>query len=140
MNSTSGPITPTPPTPRPAGSLAAQAEAVELARVAATAADEKQATDIIVLDVSQILAITDAFVIASANNRRLVRSVAESIEEQIKLFLDRAPLRTEGLSEQQWVLLDYGDVVIHVFSDEMRAFYEIERLYMDAPKIEWAAV
>ena len=60
------------------------------------------------------------------------------LEEQIKLFCERAPLRTEGLSEQQWVLLDYGDVVVHVFSDEMRAFYEIERLYMDAPKIDWA--
>ncbi len=119
-------------------STTAQPEAIEVARVAATAADEKQATDIVVLDVSQILAIADAFVIVSANNRRLVRSVAESIEEQIKLFCERAPLRTEGLSEQQWVLLDYGDVVIHVFSDEMRAFYEIERLYMDAPKIDWA--
>ncbi len=119
-------------------SATAQAEAIELARVAAVAADEKQATDIVVIDVSQILAITDAFVITSANNRRLVRSVAESIEEQVKLFCDRAPLRTEGLSEQQWVLLDYGDVVVHVFSDEMRAFYEIERLYLDAPKLEWA--
>ncbi len=116
----------------------AQPEAIELARIAAAAADDKHATDILVIDVSEILAITDAFVIASANNRRLVRSVAEAIEEQVKLTCDRAPLRTEGLGEQQWVLLDYGDVVVHVFSDEMRAFYEIERLYRDAPTIEWA--
>ena len=72
-----------------------------MARVAATAADEKQATDIVVLDVSEILAIADAFVIVSANNRRLVRSVAESIEEQIKLFCERVPLRTHGCGDQQ---------------------------------------
>lgn len=112
-------------------------EALTAARLAAAVADDRKATDILVLDVSRILAIADAFVIATANNRRLVRTVAEAVEERLKVDLDRAPLRTEGLGEQQWVLLDYGDLVVHVFSTEMRAFYEIERLYRDAPRIEW---
>ena len=121
-------------------SVAAHTEALELACAAAQVADDKKGTDILVLDVAEILSIADAFVIASASNRRLVRTVAEAIEAQLKVTSERAPLRVEGMGEQQWVLLDYGDVVVHVFSDEMRAFYEIERLYRDAPRVAWASV
>lgn len=105
--------------------------------LAAQTIDEKQGTDIVVLEVSSVLAITDYFVITSASNTRLVRTLAESVEEQLHLQAGIRPIRVEGLREPSWVLLDYGDLVVHVFSDEMRAFYEIERLYRDVPSVDW---
>jgi ribosome-associated protein len=110
-----------------------------LACIAARAADDKKADDTIVLEVGPLLAITDYFVIASASNRRLVRTIVDSIEDAVREQLGRSPLRIEGLTEQQWVLIDFGDVVVHVFTDEMRAYYEIERLYRDVPRVDWAA-
>lgn len=104
---------------------------------AARAADDKQGTDTIVLPVGDVLGITEYFVVTGASNRRLVRAVAEEIEERVREVCGRSPGRTEGHREQQWVLLDYGDVVVHVFLDEVRQFYEIERLYKDVPRIEW---
>jgi ribosome-associated protein len=112
--------------------------ALELALVAARAADAKKAEHTLVLAVGDVLAITDYFVIASAGNRRLVKAVVDAVEDAVRDQLERNPIRTEGASEQQWVLLDYGDVVIHVFAEEIRMYYEIERLYRDVPKIEWA--
>lgn len=114
-----------------------RAAAHELAKVAAHAADAKKAMDTLILDVGDVLAITEAFVVTSAGNRRQVRTIAEAVEEEAKILLDRAPVRTEGLDDLQWVLLDYGDVVVHIFADETRRFYEIERLYRDAPRIAW---
>lgn len=112
-------------------------DALNVAKVAARAADDKQATNTIVVPVGEILGITEYFVITGASNRRLVRAVAEEIEERVREVCGRSPGRTEGHREQQWVLLDYGDVVVHVFLDEVRQFYEIERLYKDIPRIEW---
>ena len=112
--------------------------AIELAKVAARAADEKKAEHTLVLDVGDILQITDCFVITSANNRRLVKAIVDAVEEAVREQCGRSPLRIEGASEQQWVLVDYGDVVVHVFAEEIRTFYEIERLYRDAPQVEWA--
>lgn len=110
----------------------------DLAIVAARAADEMKATDTLVIEVGPILAITEYFVITSASNRRLVRAVSDDVEVKVREATGRSPLRVEGAREQQWVLIDYGDIVVHVFSDETRSFYEIERLYRDAPVIEWA--
>ncbi len=110
-----------------------------LARVAAIAADDKQGTDTVILAVGSVLAITEYFVITSAGNRRQVRTIAESVEEACKDQLGRGPNRVEGLGQQEWVLLDFGDVVVHVFADETRRFYEIERLYRDAPRLTWEA-
>lgn len=110
---------------------------VELARTCARAADDKKGESTLVLAVGEVLAITEYFVITSASNRRLVRTLVDSIEEAVRAEHGRSPLRVEGVSEQQWVLVDYGDVVVHVFSDEMRAYYEIERLYRDVPKVDW---
>ena len=110
----------------------------DLAIVAARAADDMKATDTLVLEVGPILAITEYFVITSASNRRLVRAVSDDVEAKVREATGRSPLRVEGAREQQWVLIDYGDIVVHVFSDETRSFYEIERLYRDAPVIEWA--
>lgn len=110
-----------------------------LALLAARTADDRKASDIVVLDVAAVLTITDYFVIASASNGRLVRNVAEEIEKSAKEQLGRAPIRTEGAREAQWTLLDYGDVVVHVFHQETREFYEIERLYGDVPRVPWQA-
>ena len=116
----------------------AAAAARELACVAARAADDKKADHTLVLAVGDVLSITDYFVITSASNRRLVKTVVDAVEEAVRLELGRSPLRSEGVSEQQWVLVDYGDVVVHVFAEEIRTYYEIERLYRDVPKVAWA--
>ena len=112
--------------------------ALELAVVAARAADAKKAEHTLVLAVGDVLAITDYFVIASAGNRRLVKAVVDAVDDAVREQLGRNPIRSEGTTEQQWVLLDYGDVVVHIFEEEIRMYYEIERLYRDVPKIEWA--
>jgi ribosome-associated protein len=109
----------------------------DLACLAARAADEMKATDTLVLSVGPVLAITEYFVITSASNRRLVRAVADDVEHKVRVATGRSPLRVEGAREQQWVLIDYGDIVVHIFSDETRSFYEIERLYRDSPVIDW---
>lgn len=108
-----------------------------LAISAARAADAKKGDDVLVIDVGDVLAITGLFVVVSASNRRLVSTLADAVEADVRAQLGRSPIRVEGLKEQQWVLLDYGDVVVHVFVDEARRFYEIERLYRDRPRLEW---
>ena len=113
-------------------------ESQSLAITAARAADDKKADDTIVLDVGELLQITEYFVVTGASNRRLVRTIVDSIDEAVRDQHGRSPIRIEGLTEQQWVLIDYGDVVVHVFTHETRTYYEIERLYRDVPKIEWA--
>lgn len=112
-------------------------ESQMLASLAARTADDKKADDTLVLEVGNLLSITEYFVVTSASNRRLVRTIVDSIEEVVKEQLGRSPLRSEGLSEQQWVLVDYGDVIVHVFTEETRAYYEIERLYRDVPRLDW---
>jgi|SRR6056297_2539650 len=109
----------------------------QLAISAAQTASDLKAADVVVLDVGDVLSITGYFVIASASNSRLVRGVVDEIEAMAKSEFGRAPVRTEGVREQQWALIDYGDVVVHVFLESVREFYEIERLYMDAPRVEW---
>ena len=108
-----------------------------LARAIARTADDKKGDDIVVLDVGEVLAIAGWFVIVSASNSRLVESLAGDVEAAAKAELGRSPVRTEGHREKQWILLDYGDVVVHVFHKEMRDFYEIERLYGDVPRLKW---
>ncbi|MEO5898943.1 MAG: ribosome silencing factor [Ilumatobacteraceae bacterium] len=114
-----------------------EVSSITLARTAARAADDKKGNDIVVFAVGDVLAITEYFVITSASNRRLVRTLVDEIETAVKLAHGRSPLRIEGITEQQWVLIDFGDVVVHVFSDEIRAYYEIERLYRDVPRVDW---
>ncbi|MFK8024321.1 MAG: ribosome silencing factor [Ilumatobacter sp.] len=109
-----------------------------LALLAARTADEKKGDDVVVLEVGDVLAIAGYFVIVSAPNGRLVEALADDIETVAKAELGRPPVRTEGHREKQWVLIDYGDVVVHVFHKEMRDFYEIERLYGDVPRVPWA--
>ncbi|HEV3354417.1 MAG TPA: ribosome silencing factor [Acidimicrobiales bacterium] len=105
---------------------------------AARAASAKKAENIVVLDVGEVLSITDAFVITSGNNRRQVLTIAEEVEAQVKEIGGPSPIRVEGLTDAQWVLLDYGDFVVHVFLDEVRRYYDLERLWADAPVIQWS--
>ena len=114
-------------------------ESQALACTAARAADDKKADDTIVLSVGELLNITEYFVVTSAPNRRLVRTIVETIEEEVRDRHGRSPIRVEGLTELQWVLMDFGDVVVHVFTDETRQYYEIERLYRDVPRVAWQA-
>jgi ribosome-associated protein len=107
------------------------------ARTAAQAASAKGGDETVIIEVGAVLAITDAFVITSGRNSRQVKTIAEEVEARLKSDGGIAPLRTEGLSDSQWVLLDYGDLVVHVFLDETREFYDLERLWSDAPRVAW---
>ena len=112
-------------------------ERAQLACLAARAASSKQAANPLVLDVGAVLAITDFFVIASAPNTRLVRTIVEEVERQATEAGGPKPRRIEGLDDARWVLMDYGDFVVHVFLEETRAYYELERLWADVPRVEW---
>ena len=115
-------------------------DARERAGIAARAAADKQGADIVVLDVGEIIAITEAFVIVSANNTRQVRTIVDEVELAIKVLgdnPDEGPRSVEGLEDGSWVLMDYGDIIIHVFLAETRAYYDLERLWADAPRIDW---
>ena len=112
--------------------------ALELARVIAGIADAEHGSNVLVLEVGDVLGVTEYFVIVSASNRRLVHTLVDQVEVQTREQTGRSPLRSEGVRENQWVLVDYGDVVVHVFLAEVREFYEIERLYTDVPKVDWS--
>ncbi len=109
----------------------------EWARTAARAASAKGGEETVIIEVGAVLAITDAFVISSGRNTRQVKTIAEEVEAKLKSEGGISPLRVEGLGDSQWVLLDYGDLVIHVFLDETREFYDLERLWSDAPRVAW---
>jgi ribosome-associated protein len=110
----------------------------DVAIAAARAAADKQATDILVLDVSKIIVITDHFVICTASTQRQIRTVIDAVEEALR-DMGVKPLRREGEPEAGWWLLDYVDVVVHVFGEEEREYYELERLWSDAPTVAWEA-
>jgi ribosome-associated protein len=109
--------------------------ATELITVAAQAAADKLAHDIIAYDVSDVLSITDAFLLASAPNDRQVRAILDGIEEEINRKLGVKPVRREGERDGRWVLLDYVDIVVHVQHSEERVFYALERLWKDCPQL-----
>ena len=116
----------------------AAADGVTRAQIAARAADAKKGEDILVLDVADIIGIVDYFVITAASNTRLVRTIVEEIERQVFEQAGDKPRAVEGLRDASWVLLDYGDLVVHVFLTETREFYGLERLWADADRFEWA--
>lgn len=108
----------------------------DVALAAARAAATKQAEDVVVMDVSELIVITDLFVICSAGTQRQVKSVIEAVEDGIRALGVR-PVRREGEDGAGWWLLDYVDVVVHVFGIEERAYYDLERLWRDAPRVAW---
>jgi ribosome-associated protein len=105
--------------------------------VAARAAWAKGGEDTIILSVGEVLVITDAFVITSGANPRQVRTIAEEVEEQVKRAGGPAPLRIEGLDDAAWVLMDFGDFVVHVMRADVRDFYQLERLWSDSEAWSW---
>lgn len=107
------------------------------AAVAARAAEDKNGEETVILAVGSLLSVTDAFVITSASNSRQVRTIVDEIEERVKKLGGPGPLRIEGLDDATWVLMDYGDFVVHVFGTEARAFYALEGLWADADQWEW---
>ena len=115
--------------------MTASDRAIELARAAAAAASDKLATDVVALDVSDHLVITDVFVVASAPNDRQVRSIVDAVEERLQA-LGAKPVRREGEREGRWVLIDFGEVVIHVQHTDERQYYSLERLWRDCPPID----
>ena len=117
--------------------MTATEHALELVHAAARAASDKLAQKIIAFDVSEQLAITDAFVLASATNDRQVKAIVEGIEDALR-EIGAKPIRREGERDGRWVLIDYGDIVVHVQHEEERTFYSLERLWRDCPAIPLA--
>ena len=112
-------------------------ETIDLARAAADALDDKKAADVVLLDVADLLQITGVFVIATGSSNRQVKSLADEVTDKLKERFERKPARKEGVTEGEWVLLDYGDVIVHVFQPDTRSFYDLERLWGDAPRVTW---
>jgi ribosome-associated protein len=107
------------------------------AATAAEAADSKLGQDTVVLAMTELFGVVDAFVITSAPNSRHVRTLVEEIERSVKEFHQMAPVRVEGLQDATWVLMDYGDFIVHVFLQETREYYDLEHLWSGAPRVEW---
>jgi ribosome-associated protein len=115
--------------------MTATVEAIDMATVAASAAASKLADDIVVIDVSGQLAITDCFVIASASNERQVNAIVDEVEEKMRRA-GYKPARREGAREGRWTLLDYIDIVVHIQRQDERDFYALDRLWRDCPVVE----
>jgi ribosome-associated protein len=109
---------------------------VARARVAVDAAAEKKGADLAILDVGDVLSIIDLFVLVSASNARQVRTIVDEVEKALTEHDDSKPISVEGLADASWVLLDYGDIVVHVFLDETRSYYDLDRLWGDVPRID----
>jgi ribosome-associated protein len=118
--------------------VTATQRAIDLARAAASAAEDKLATKVVALDVSDQLALTDVFVLASAPNDRQVRAIVDNVEERLHELKAR-PVRREGEREARWVLIDFGDIVVHVQHEDEREYYALERLWKDCPAIDLSA-
>jgi ribosome-associated protein len=115
-----------------------ETEIVARSRIAARAADAKKAHDIVILDVGEIMGIVESFVITSAPNSRLVRAIVDEVERELFERTGDKPRAVEGLRDASWVLLDYGDLVVHVFLTETREYYDLERLWGDVARVPWA--
>lgn len=112
-------------------------EIARWAREAAIAADDKLATDPVIIDVGDVFSVTDFFVIASGSNPRQVNAIVEEIEERLTRIGGPKPVRVEGKEEREWVLMDYGAFVVHVFLQSQRDFYQLEKLWGDRPRVDW---
>lgn len=108
------------------------------AMVAARAADDKLASNTLLLDVGEVIGITDFFVVTAGTNPRQVRAIANNIEQEMARAGGPKSLRREGHDTFEWVLIDFGGFICHVFVEEHRAYYELERLWGDRPRLEWA--
>ena len=119
--------------------MTATDRALELAKIAAVAAEDKIAEQVMAIDVSSQLALTDVFVLASADNERQVGAIVDEIEDRLR-EAGAKPLRREGEREGRWVLIDFGDIVVHVQHADEREFYSLERLWKDCPEIDLSTI
>jgi ribosome-associated protein len=106
--------------------------------VAARAAESKSGESTAILAMGELLGLTDAFVITSGRNSRQVKTIVDEVERQVGEGTGRKPVRVEGLDDARWVLMDYGDFLVHVFIDEAREFYDLEHLWVEAPRVPWS--
>jgi ribosome-associated protein len=106
--------------------------------VAARAAESKSGESTAILAMGGLLGLTDAFVITSGRNSRQVKTIVDEVERQVGEGTGRKPVRVEGLDDARWVLMDYGDFLVHVFIDEAREFYDLEHLWVEAPRVAWS--
>ena len=107
------------------------------AQVAARAAADRLGRDTTIIDVGDVISITEYFVVTSGNTARQVRAIVEEVEEQLMILDGPKPLRVEGRDDHRWVLVDFGGFVVHALDDESRAFYDLERLWSDCPRVAW---
>ena len=117
--------------------LAQRLETEEAVKIAARAASDKKATDLVVLDLRNAASFTEYFLICTGASTRQVQAISNAVEETL-LKSGKRPLHIEGYSSAEWILLDYGDFIVHVFSPASRRFYDLERLWRDAPRVEIA--
>jgi ribosome-associated protein len=110
------------------------------AAVAAAAAESKLGLDTLVLDVGEAITVTEHFVITNGRNSRQVKAIVNEVEHQVKLVDGPRPIRVEGQQGMEWVLMDYGGFVVHVFSEEARSFYQLERLWKDCKQLDWRSL
>ncbi len=115
--------------------MTATQRSMDLARVAAAAADDKLASDVVAIDVSEYLALTDMFVLATGNNERQIGAIVDEVEDRLREAGVKA-LRREGAREGRWVLLDFGDIIVHVQHTQEREFYSLDRLWRDCPLVD----
>jgi ribosome-associated protein len=108
-----------------------------MARLAADALFSKKGTDIVLLEVQDLFILSDVFVIVTGTSRPHVQALADHLEESLKNSLDVKPLRVEGRTQGEWVLVDYGDIIVHIFQGAPREYYSLERLWGDAERIAW---
>ena len=107
------------------------------ARHAARAADDRLGRDTVIIEVGDVISVTDFFVISSAVTSRQVRAIAKEVEDQLTILDGPKPVRVEGRDDHRWVLMDFGGFVVHVLDEEFRAFYDLERLWSDCPRVDW---
>lgn len=112
-------------------------ELLRYVQIAAAAADDKKASNPVIIDVGDVFSVSDYFVIVSGSNSRQVHAITDAVEEEIKKAGGPGPIRVEGAESREWVLLDYGPFVVHVFHQEQRDFYQLERLWGDRQRVEW---
>ena len=127
-----------PPTPAIATTAADKTQFSDLdpeVQLAVRNAADRKATEMVVLDLRQIASFAEYFLIASGSNQRQVQAIADAIEENLKKQLNARPVRIEGYSTAEWVLMDYGDFIVHIFNKEAREFYDLERLWRDAGRV-----
>lgn len=109
-----------------------------MGRSAADAIFSKKGQNIILLDVAKLFVLSDVFVIATGTSRTHVQSLAEYVEDRFREDFDLRPIRSEGQNEGEWILLDFGDIIVHVFQESSRDFYGLERLWADASRVNWS--